>query len=77
MPVVPWTTNTSPSWDGVFTIKGVISTQSEILREVDVKYMSNTDTSWILEANDRGNFIDGTSYVVAAESLQVVSNQSY
>ena len=49
--------------------------------------MSNTDTSWILEANDRGNFIDGTLYVpfgmydedneVAVESLQVVSNQSY
>jgi hypothetical protein len=65
------------------TVEGVISTQSEILREVDVQYMSNTDTSWILEANDRGNFIDGTLYVpfgmydedneVAVESLQVVS----
>jgi hypothetical protein len=62
------------------TVDGVISTQSEILREV-------ADTSWILEANDRGNFIDGTSYVpfgtydedneVAVESFQVVSNQSY
>jgi hypothetical protein len=69
------------------TVEGVISTQSKILREVDVQYMSNTDTSWILEANDRGNFIDGTSYVlfethdednkVAVESLQVISNQSY
>lgn len=41
------------------------------------------DTSWILEAIDRGSFIDGTSYVpfetydedneVAVESLQVQS----
>lgn len=48
---------------------------------------SGEDTSWVLEANDRGNFIEGTSYVpfgtyddgneLAVESLQVVSNQSY
>lgn len=45
------------------------------------------DTSWILEANDRGNFIEGTSYApfgtydsdneLAVESLQVAPNQSY
>ena len=45
------------------------------------------DTSWVLEAVDRGNFIDGTSYVpfgtydsgneLAVELLQVSPDQSY